>query len=71
MAPVDRPITRSAANLNLDMFLPIVPLRIVRGYGVGESSLAGDLAAAAEELNVAVQDDPEPEAEHLHSKRSI
>jgi Zn-dependent M28 family amino/carboxypeptidase len=49
------------ANVNLDMFLPIVPLQIVRGYGVGESSLAGDLAAVAKELNIAVQDDPEPE----------
>jgi Zn-dependent M28 family amino/carboxypeptidase len=31
-------ITNIVANINLDMFLPIVPLRIVRGYGVGEST---------------------------------
>ena len=55
------PMRDVVANVNLDMFLPIVPLRIVRGYGVGESSLASDLAAAAEELDIAVQNDPEPE----------
>ncbi len=49
------------ANINLDMFLPIIPLRIVRGYGVGESELAAPLSSAAKEIGVAVQDDPEPE----------
>jgi hypothetical protein len=55
------PIGNVVADINLDMFLPIVPLRMVRGYGVGESDLAGHLAAAARDLGVAVQDDPEPE----------
>jgi len=55
------PITNIVANINLDMFLPIVPLRIVRGYGVGESDLASYLEAASKEVGVTVQDDPEPE----------
>ena len=55
------PIAGIVANINLDMFLPIIPLRVVRGYGVGESDLAGQLAAAAKEIGIAVQDDPEPE----------
>jgi hypothetical protein len=55
------PIGKVVANINLDMFLPIVPLRLVRGYGVNESDLAGHLEAAAKDVGVAVQDDPEPE----------
>jgi Zn-dependent M28 family amino/carboxypeptidase len=55
------PITNIVANINLDMFLPIFPLRIVRGYGVGESDLASHLEAASKEVGVTVQDDPEPE----------
>jgi Zn-dependent M28 family amino/carboxypeptidase len=55
------PIQNIVASINLDMFLPIVPLRMVRGYGVSESDLAEHLVAAARDLGVAVQDDPEPE----------
>ena len=55
------PMNNVVASINLDMFLPIVPLRMVRGYGVRESDLAEHLAAAARDLGVAVQDDPEPE----------
>ena len=49
------------SNINLDMFLPIIPLRMVRGYGIDESDLAAQLATAANDLGVKVQDDPEPE----------
>jgi hypothetical protein len=55
------PIASIVANINLDMFLPIVPLRIVRGYGIGESDLAAHLQAAAGAMGIAVQDDPQPE----------
>ena len=48
------------ADLNEDMFLPIIPLRQVIVYGLAESDL-GDLArAAAQTQNVSVQPDPEP-----------
>jgi Zn-dependent M28 family amino/carboxypeptidase len=55
------PMSNVVAAINLDMFLPIVPLRTVRGYGVGESDLAGYLEAAARDLGIEVQDDPQPE----------
>ena len=55
------PIDQVVANINLDMFLPIIPLRVVRGYGVDESDLASHLDASAKEVGVTVQDDPEPE----------
>ncbi len=49
------------ANINLDMYLPLFPLKILRAYGLGESTLAAQTEAAAKEIGVEVQDDPEPE----------
>jgi Zn-dependent M28 family amino/carboxypeptidase len=49
------------ANINIDMFLPIVPLKILTVYGLAESDL-GDMAGeVAESLGVKVQPDPEPQ----------
>jgi Zn-dependent M28 family amino/carboxypeptidase len=49
------------ANINIDMFLPIVPLKVLTVYGLGESDL-GDMAReAAQKLGVQVQADPEPQ----------
>ncbi|MGA3213314.1 MAG: M28 family metallopeptidase [Terriglobales bacterium] len=48
------------ADLNTDMFLPIVPLKLLTVYGLNESDL-GDVAwEAAEHWGVKVQSDPEP-----------
>ena len=48
------------ADVNVDMFLPIVPLRLLTVQGINESDL-GELARqAAESLGVKVQPDPEP-----------
>jgi Zn-dependent M28 family amino/carboxypeptidase len=49
-----------AADINTDMFLPIVPLKILTIYGLNESSLGDDVRATAESLGVRIQDDPEP-----------
>jgi hypothetical protein len=49
------------ANINLDMYLPLFPLRILRAYGLNESDLNGYLDAAAKENGIRVQDDPAPE----------
>ena len=49
-----------AADINTDMFLPIVPLKILTVYGLNESSLGDDVRKAAESLGVRIQDDPEP-----------
>lgn len=48
------------ADINIDMFLPIVPLKVLTVYGLAESDL-GDLASeVAKSRGVAVQPDPEP-----------
>ena len=48
------------ANINVDMFLPIVPLKLLTVYGMAESDL-GDMARqVAESEGVGVQPDPEP-----------
>ena len=49
-----------AADINTDMFLPIVPLKILTIYGLNESSLGDDARTTAESLGVRIQDDPEP-----------
>ena len=48
------------ANLNVDMFLPIFPLRILTAYGLDESDLGAQLRAVAGPLGLRVQADPEP-----------
>ena len=48
------------ADVNIDMFLPIVPLKVLKVQGIAESSL-GDLAKdAAAAYGVRVQADPQP-----------
>ncbi len=48
------------ADINVDMFLPIFPLKTLTVYGLDESDL-GDMArAAAETYGYSVQSDPEP-----------
>ncbi len=48
------------ADINIDMFLPIIPLKTLTVYGLDESDL-GDLArAAAAARGYTVQPDPEP-----------
>jgi Zn-dependent M28 family amino/carboxypeptidase len=48
------------ANINIDMFLPIVPLKTLTVYGLHESDL-GELAQqVAQAEGVTVQPDPEP-----------
>jgi hypothetical protein len=48
------------ADLNTDMFLPIIPLNILTVYGLDESSLGPIARQAAKDNGVAVQPDPEP-----------
>jgi len=54
------PAKSMVADINVDMFLPIVPLKVLTVEGLAESDL-GDLARqVAEPLGVKVQPDPEP-----------
>ncbi len=49
------------ANINMDMFLPLFPLKMLMVLGLDESDLGDDVRAAATAMNVAVQADPEPQ----------
>jgi Zn-dependent M28 family amino/carboxypeptidase len=48
------------ADINTDMFLPIVPLKILTVYGLAESDLGDRVTQVAEHLNVQIQPDPLP-----------
>jgi Zn-dependent M28 family amino/carboxypeptidase len=49
------------ADLNVDMFLPLFPLRSVTVYGLNESDLGEEIRAVARARGVRIQDDQEPE----------
>jgi Zn-dependent M28 family amino/carboxypeptidase len=49
------------ADINVDMFLPIVPLKVLTVYGLSESDLGDSARAAAGTVGVPVQPDPEPQ----------
>jgi Zn-dependent M28 family amino/carboxypeptidase len=48
------------ADINTDMFLPIVPLKILTVYGLSESDLGDRVTQVGEHLNVQIQPDPLP-----------
>jgi Zn-dependent M28 family amino/carboxypeptidase len=49
------------ANINIDMFLPIVPLKVLTVYGLAESDLGDYAREVAGSLGVHAQPDPEPQ----------
>ena len=49
------------ANINIDMFLPIVPLNILTVYGLAESDLGDEARDVAQSFGVRAQADPEPQ----------
>ena len=48
------------ADINIDMFLPLVPLKTITAYGLKESSLGDTLTAVAQGQGLTVQPDPQP-----------
>ena len=48
------------ADINIDMFLPIVPLKVLRVQGINDSTLGDRAAAIAKSLDVNAVPDPEP-----------
>src|ERR1043166_1356906 len=55
------PSSSIVANINTDMFLPIIPLQAVTVYGISESDL-GELAAKiAKQHGFHAEDDPKPQ----------
>jgi Zn-dependent M28 family amino/carboxypeptidase len=59
------PGSKLVADLNIDMFLPIVPLKVLTVYGLAESDLGDRVAAVAGRLGYRVQPDPEPLLNHF------
>jgi Zn-dependent M28 family amino/carboxypeptidase len=55
------PAAALVANLNIDMFLPLFPLRSLVVQGLEESNLAADLQTVGKELQLQILSDPEPE----------
>jgi len=56
------------ADLNMDMYLPLFPLKYLEVQGLGESSLGDDITEVARESGVAVQADKQPD--HVRFIRS-
>ena len=48
------------ADINTDMFLPIFPLKVLRVYGLDESTLGDMTRQVAQQQGVQVQADPQP-----------
>ena len=48
------------ADINIDMFLPLYPLKLLTCYGLEESSIGDDVRAVAREMGIDVQPDPQP-----------
>jgi len=55
------PFDHIVADINLDMFLPLYPLKVIEVQGLTESSLGDAMRAAAAGLGVDVQTDREPD----------
>jgi len=54
------PAKSMIADINTDMFLPIVPLTVLTVYGLAESDLGDRLIQVGNRLGVRVQPDPRP-----------
>ena len=55
------PADAIVANVNVDMFLPLFPLRALIVQGLEESNLADDLHSVGDRLGIKILSDPEPE----------
>jgi hypothetical protein len=55
------PLSRIAANINLDQLRPIFPLKLLTVHAIGDTSLGDDVRAVANGMGIQVQADPEPE----------
>jgi Zn-dependent M28 family amino/carboxypeptidase len=52
--------TSIVADINIDMFLPIVPMKVLRVQGINDSTLGERAAVIAQSLGVKAVADPEP-----------
>ena len=54
------PAQAIVANINMDMFLPLFPMKSVMVFGLDESDLGASVRQVAAAMGFAVQGDPEP-----------
>lgn len=52
---------RIVADLNMDMYLPLFPLKLLEVQGLNESTLGNDIRSVSEQAGVKVQPDQEPD----------
>lgn len=55
------PLSRTAADINLDQLRPIFPLKLLTVHALDDTTLGEDVRAVANSLGIEVQRDPEPE----------
>lgn len=55
------PGAKMVADINMDMVLPLFPLRYLEVQGLGESTLGGDIRTVCSKLGIEVQFDKEPD----------
>ena len=55
------PESSIVADLNMDMFMPLFPLKKLHVQGLQESTLAGDVRAVGAEHHIEIAIDPEPD----------
>jgi Zn-dependent M28 family amino/carboxypeptidase len=55
------PLKNIVADINMDMYLPLYPLKYLHVMGIQESTLGGDIRAVTARAGVIVKPDPEPE----------
>jgi len=55
------PLKNIVADVNMDMYLPLYPLKYLEVQGLEESSLGADIRAVCEKAGVTVQPDREPQ----------
>jgi len=55
------PLSRTAADINLDQLRPIFPLKLLTVHALGDTTLGADARTVAHSMGIEVQRDPEPE----------
>jgi hypothetical protein len=55
------PLSNIVADINIDMYLPLYPLKFLQVMGLEESTLGADIRAICEKDGVEVQADPQPQ----------
>jgi hypothetical protein len=55
------PLQNVVADINMDMYLPLFPLKFLQVMGLEESTLGADIRAVCQQAGITVQPDPEPQ----------